>query len=43
MFDDFPYSNKAELNLDWVLSKIKDLEERVAALENKEVAKNGDV
>ena len=43
MFDDFPYSNKAELNLDWILSKIKELETRVEALENKEVAKNGDV
>ena len=43
MFDDFPYSNKAELNLDWVLSKIKELEGRVAALENKEAVTNGDV
>ena len=43
MFDDFPYSNKAELNLDWVLLKIKELETRVAALENKEVVTNGDV
>ena len=43
MFDDFPYSNKAELNLDWVLSKIKELEERVSALENKEAVTNGDV
>ena len=43
MFDDFPYSNKAELNLDWVLAKIKELEERVTALENKEAATNGNV
>lgn len=43
MFDDFPYSNKAELNLDWVLSKIKELEERVAALENKGAVTNGNV
>ena len=43
MFDDFPYSNKAELNLDWVLAKIKELEERVTALENKEAVTNGDV
>lgn len=43
MFDDFPYSNKAELNLDWILSKIKELEERVTVLENKEVVKNGNV
>ena len=43
MFDDFPYSNKAELNLDWILYKLKELEARVEALENKEVMKNGDV
>ena len=43
MFDDFPYSNKAELNLDWILYKIKELETRVEVLENKEVVKNGDV
>lgn len=43
MFDDFPYSNKAELNLDWVLSKIKELETRVEALENKEAVTNGNV
>ena len=43
MFDDFPYSNKAELNLDWILYKIKELEARVEALENKGVVKNGDV
>ena len=43
MFDDFPYSNKAELNLDWILYKIKELEARVEVLENKEVVKNGDV
>ena len=43
MFEDFPYSSKAELNLDWILSKIKELEARVEALENKEVVKNGDV
>ena len=43
MFDDFPYSNKGELNLDWILSKIKELEERVAILENKGVVNNGNV
>lgn len=43
MFDDFPYSNKVELNLDWILSKIKELEARVEVLENKGVVKNGDV
>lgn len=43
MFDDFPYSNKAELNLDWVLSKIKELETRVEALENKGAVTNGNV
>lgn len=43
MFDDFPYSNKGELNLDWILSKIKELEARVETLENKEAVKNGNV
>lgn len=43
MFDDFPYSNKAELNLDWILAKIKELEARVEVLENKEVVQNGNV
>ena len=33
MFDDFPYSSKGELNLDWIIAKMKELEQRVEALE----------
>lgn len=42
MFDGFPYSSTGELNLDWIIAKMKDLEERVSALE-KEGGTNGNV
>lgn len=32
MFD-YPYGNLDELNLDWILEKLKELEDRVAELE----------
>lgn len=38
IFDNFPYTNLQELNLDWILRKIKELEDRVEALENQEEA-----
>ncbi len=34
IFEDFPYTNFHELNIDWLLEVIKDLDERVTALEN---------
>lgn len=40
MFE-YPYGNTEELNLDWILLKIKDLEERVAVLEGAEDNDNG--
>lgn len=33
MFDGFPYSSTGELNLDWIISKMKELEARIDALE----------
>ncbi len=34
MFE-YPYGNTQELNLDWVLETIKDLEDRVEELEER--------
>lgn len=34
MFE-FPYGNSQELNLDWILEVIKDLEDRVTELEER--------
>lgn len=34
MFE-FPYGNSQELNLDWILETIKDLEDRVEELEER--------
>lgn len=34
MFE-FPYGNSQELNLDWILAIIKDLEDRVEDLEER--------
>ena len=33
--DNFPYTNFQELNLDWIIEKLKELEERVTALEEE--------
>lgn len=35
ILDSFPYTNFQELNLDWIIEKLKELEERVAALEEE--------
>ena len=32
-FDNFPYANTERINLDWILKKIKELEDRVSELE----------
>ena len=38
----YPYTDVNEMNLDWVLRKLKELETRVEALEeNEEVEENG--
>lgn len=34
-FDNFPYTDLHELNLDWLLRKVKQLEEKVTELEGK--------
>ena len=43
-WNDYKYTDFHELNADWILKKIKELEERVEALEqenNEEVEENG--
>lgn len=35
IFDQFPYTNFHELNIDWLLEVIQDLDERVTALEEQ--------
>ena len=35
LFEQFPYSNFHELNLDWILQKIKELEEKVDSIEDR--------
>lgn len=32
---EYPYGNTQELNLDWVLETVKDLEDRVEELEDR--------
>lgn len=34
--NDFPYTNINDVNLDWIIEKVADLEQRVAALEGNE-------
>lgn len=36
LFDQFPYTNFHDLNLDWMIEKIKELEARIEALEGSE-------
>lgn len=33
--DNFPYTNFQELNLDWIIEKLKELEKRVSDLEEE--------
>ena len=35
LFEQFPYSNFHELNLDWVLARIKELDEKVDSIEDR--------
>ena len=35
LFEQFPYSNFHELNLDWILQKIKELDEKVNSIEDR--------
>lgn len=34
-YTEFPYTNTTEINLDWIITEIKSLEERVTALEEQ--------
>ena len=34
LFDEFPYTNYQQMNMDWILRKLRELEERVQALED---------
>lgn len=35
-FDEFPNTNFHELNMDWVINKLMELEKRIEILEEKE-------
>ena len=35
LFEQFPYANFHELNLDWILNKIKELDEKVDSIEDR--------
>lgn len=35
LFEQFPYSNFHELNLDWILQKIKEFDEKVGSIEDR--------
>lgn len=37
-YEDFPYTNTTDINLDWIIGEIKSLEERVTALEEQVTA-----
>ena len=34
--NDFPYTNLNDVNLDWIIDKVADLEQRVSALEGND-------
>ena len=34
LFEQFPYANFHELNLDWILAKIKELDKKVDSIED---------
>lgn len=38
LFEQFPYANFHELNLDWILQKIKELDEKVDSIEDRILA-----
>ncbi len=38
LFEQFPYANFHELNLDWILKKIKELDEKVNSIEDRILA-----
>lgn len=38
LFEQFPYTNFHELNLDWILKKIKELDEKVDSIEDRILA-----
>lgn len=38
LFEQFPYANLHELNLDWILEKIKELDEKVNSIEDRILA-----
>lgn len=37
-FEQFPYADLHDLNLDWILRKIREMEEQIAALEARVTA-----
>ena len=37
VFENFPYTNFHELNLDWLLNKVKELEEKIGEDLNEEI------
>lgn len=41
MFDMFPGTDLNDLNLDWIIEKIKDLEDRVTDLEDQQEGEGG--
>lgn len=40
-FDEFPYTNTNDINLDWLIEVVKNLYERVADLEERVTALEG--
>lgn len=34
-FTDFPYTNTGDINLDWLIEQVKNLDARVTALESR--------
>lgn len=42
IFEQIPWTDFHELNLDWIVDKLRELEERVAALE-EEAENDGDI
>lgn len=40
-FDEFPYTNTNDINLDWLIEVVKNLDARVADLEDRVTALEG--